>query len=408
LTDNQETHQVDASEAQSVARSDAVADLGTRFLVYPQAPFVPGYERPELVWIPIAPQAISAGPSSDMAYVLYPAEPKAPYRAPYAPPFMDDYLPLAEAGPDGHFDHLVPGTPQFVSAHAFACVHRTLDICQSYVGRSWPWFFSDEYERLEVIANVPWNNAQSGFGFLELGEDDSQDPPFPYALNFDVIAHEVGHLALFSILGYPQVTRPTADYFAYHEAAADFISLLGLLSFDTALDRILRRTHGNLYIANELDRFAELTEEKQVRRFSNSLRTSDVGDDVHDRSMPFAGALFDCLIELYQILLAERGLTNLDPRAFDDLRQELSGRDLDNELRISQARYEPQHFAMKSALAEARDVVGTALARSWLVVGPEELDLREAKDAFVEAVRIVAGDELGERLDGNFVWRGFD
>ena len=176
--------------------------------------------------------------------------------------------------------------------------------------------------------------------------------------------------ALFSILGYPQVTRPTADYFAYHEAAADFISLLGLLSFDTALDRILRRTRGNLYIANELDRFAELTEEKQVRRFSNSLRTSDVGDDVHDRSMPFAGALFDCLIEIYQILLAERGLSNLDPRAFDDLRQELSGRDLDDELRISQAHYEPRHFAMKSALAEARDIVGTALARSWLLVGP--------------------------------------
>ena len=208
--------------------------------------------------------------------------------------------------------------------------------------------------------------------------------------------------------GVSQVTRPTADYFAYHEAAADFISLLGLLSFDTALDRILRRTRGNLYIANELDRFAELTEEKQVRRFSNSLRTSDVGDDVHDRSMPFAGALFDCLIEIYQILLAERGLSNLDPRAFDDLRQELSGRDLDDELRISQAHYEPRHFAMKSALAEARDIVGTALARSWLVVGPEELDLREAKDALAETVRMVAGDELAERIEANFAWRGFD
>ena len=63
-------------------------------------------------------------------------------------------------------------------AHAAACVHRVLDICENYLGFSRPWFFQPYFERLEIILNVTWNNAQSGFGFLELGEDDGGEAPF--------------------------------------------------------------------------------------------------------------------------------------------------------------------------------------------------------------------------------------
>ena len=72
-------------------------------------------------------------------------------------------------------------------------------------------------------------------------------------------------------MGVPR-TEPPHEYFAYHEAVADFIALIGLLHFDTALDLLLRRTRGNLLVPNELDRFAELSDEKQVRLFNHSLK----------------------------------------------------------------------------------------------------------------------------------------
>jgi hypothetical protein len=381
--------------------------LGTRFLVYPQPPFVPGYERPELVWLPIAPGQISAGPSSVRAYVRDPVQSKAPYQAPFLPPYAGLCHAPAEAGPNGHFDHLVPGTRPFMAAHAFACVHRVLGICEGYLGTVLPWFFQPYFERLEIIPHVVWHNAQSGFGFLELGEDDFGETPFPFALNFDVIAHEVGHLVLFGALGLPRAAAPGGDFLTYHEAAADFISLIGLLHFDTALDRILRRTRGNLLITNELDRFAELSDEKQVRRFSNSLRLRDVGDEVHDRSKPFAGALFDTLIEIYQVILFERGLTRLDPRDFGYIRLELSQDDLERELRLSGQDYELRHYAVKSALAEARDILGQSFAQSWRYLDPDRFSLEDAKEALIAAARNGRGGRYADRIADNFAWRGF-
>ena len=72
---------------------------------------------------------------------------------------------------------------------------------------------------------------------MELGEDESRLDLRPFALNFDAVAHEMGHLILFGIVGAPG--RPTRDFFAYHESVGDFLSLIGLLQFDTALDRVL-------------------------------------------------------------------------------------------------------------------------------------------------------------------------
>lgn len=393
--------------AERPLRSYEAASLGTRFLVYPQPPFVPGYERPELIWLPIAPGEIAAGPASRRAYVRDPVLTKQPYQAPFLPPYEGLCHAPAEPGPDGHFDHLVPGTRSFMAAHAFACAHRVLDICENYLGSSQPWFFQPYFERLEIIPHVVWNNAQAGFGFLELGEDDVGEAPYPFALNFDVIAHEVGHLVLFSALGLPRMGNPSEDFLIYHEAASDFISLVGLLHFDTALDRILRRTRGNLLITNELDRFAELSDERQVRRFSNSLRLRDVGNEVHDRSKPFAGALFDTLIEIYQVILFERGLTRLDPRDFEHIRLEMSQHELERELQISGRDYELRHYAVKSALAEARDIVGQSVMQSWRYLDPDRFSLRDAMEAIVVAASTGRGRNYVDRISDNFAWRGF-
>ena len=251
-----------------------------------------------------------------------------------------------------------------------------------------------------------WDNAQSGFGFLELGESDDPDSRHCYGLNFDSIAHEVGHLVLFGELGLPQGAAAVRDFFAYHEAVADFVSLLGLLHFDTALDRLLRRTQGNLLIHNELDRFAETSGEKQVRSFSNSLRLGDVSFEPHDRSKPFGAALFDCLIEVHQALLFDRGLSDLDPRAFSDLRRQIDPEELVRELTGDRSGYEFRHFAVKAALTEARDIIGGALVRSWRVLDADELDFATAAAAFLDAVDRGPGRAYAAQAEDCFRWRG--
>ncbi len=383
------------------------ASLGTRFRVFPQPPYVPGYEKPEVVWLSLPPGRITAGPADRRMYVANPVEPKVPYFFPELPPYAGRLRPPAEPGPDGHFDYLEPGTDGFLDAHVYACVRRVLDICEGYVGREIPWYFEPTVDRLEIVPRIPeWDNAQSGFGYLELGESDRADRRSCYGLNFDAIAHEVGHLVLLGEIGLPEDGEGGPDFLAYHEAVADFLSLLGLLHFDTALDRLLRRTRGNLLLENELDRFAETSNERQIRTFSNSLRLGDVSREVHDRSRPFGGALFDSLIEVHQALLYDRGLSDIDPRRFSDLRRQMEPSLIERALADDAAAYEFRHFAVKAALAEARDIVGEALVRSWPRLDPYDLDFATAAEAFLVAVDRGRGRPFAPQIEDCFGWRG--
>ena len=381
------------------------SSLGTKFLVYPQAPFVPGYEQPEVIWISTPAGRVKAGPADHRMYVADPILDKAPYHRPYLPPWTGDLHAPAEPGPDGHFDHLSPRMRSFMAAHAFACVRRVLDVSESYLGRETPWFFLPTYERLEIVPHLRWTNAQSGFGFLELGEDDSRETPFPYALNFDVIAHETGHLILFGALGPPERSAPSLEYLAYHEFAADFISLLSLLHFDSVLDRMLRRTKGDLLLSNELDRVAELFDERTIRSASHSLKMSDVGRELHDYSRPFTGAVFDSLIEIFHLLLLERGMRTLDTRSIRSVREDMSQDEIERTLRDSVQNYRTHHFAVKAALEEARDIIGDALVRSWEGLDPDSLTFPEAASAIVDRAEEGRGRRFADRIYENFVWR---
>jgi hypothetical protein len=397
---------MDAPVAWPLSVAPDVARLGTRFLVFPQPPFIPGYERPEVVWVSTPPEQITPGPADSRMYVVDPLLPKPAYDYPYLPPFMGDRHPPVEPGPDGHFDHLDVGTREFLSAHVYACVRRMLDLSESYLGRGIPWFFEPAYDRLEIVPRIEWENAHAGYGYLEMGEDGAKNEVSPLALNFDAIAHESGHMILLGALGPPKTNNTPGEFFAYHEAAADFLSLLGLLNFDTALDRILRRTKGNLLILNELDRFAELSDEKQVRMFNHALKMGEVSDDVHDISKPFAGALFDALIEIFQVLQVERGLSDIDPRDVPDLRRSLTQAEIDEELSISTQQYGFRHFAVKSALIEARDIMGEILARSWPHLAPDTLRFGEAAEAIVFAAEAGRARRFADIVAACFAWRG--
>ena len=387
------------------AVSPETGRLGTRFLLYPQVPHLAGYEKPETVWISTAPGDIQPGPADRRMYVVDPLFEKPVYEYPFQPPFHGAHHPPAEAGPDGHFDHLDPGSRQFVCAHVFASLRRVLDIWESYLGHEIVWHFAQTYERLEIIPQVNWNNAQSGYGYMEFGREASdRDTVYPYALNFDVIAHEFGHALIFAEMGTP-MGAAGREYFGYHESVSDLIALISLLHFDSVLDRLLRSTRGNLLTMNELNRIAELSGDRQIRTASNDRRMSTVTDAVHDLSKPFTGAIFDTLVEIYHRNAVERNLVDLPLSVSHDRLFELSHHEIELVGHRFGEAFDRQGFLLKAALSNARDLMGSAIARSWATLNPDTLDYATAGAAIADQLDELGDADAGDILMENLAWR---
>jgi len=377
--------------------------LGTRFMVFPQVPHLSGYATPETVWISTPPDRLGTGPEDHRIYVRDPLLDKEPYDYPYLPPFVGETFPPAQAGFDGHFDQISLNSRQFLSAHAFASVSRVLDIWESYLGKPIVWYFAETYERLELIPFVDWENAQSGYGYLELGRERGVDGrAYPYALNFDVIAHEVGHAILFSLFGTPAGGLSQGDFGPFHEASADLVSLLSFLNFDSGMDRLLRHCQGNLLVLNELNRIAELTGDRQIRLASNARRMSEVTAEIHDRSRPFTGAVFDTIVDVYHIALVREGFA--DERLLGIDIRDVDPADMRRISDFTAGAFRARPFLFKSMLVQARDEVALALAQAWPRLDADDLTFERAAATLVDVSDRVA-PMLAEKFEENFRWR---
>jgi hypothetical protein len=388
-----------------VQMDEAVRSFGTRVRLFPQAPFLPGFGEPEIVWLSPPAGTIQPGPADDRFYVVDAIEKPSPYEFPYLPPFLGIANPPVLPGPEGHFDQLPPDSREFMVVHAYGSLRRVLDIFESYFGRQLPWHFRDYYDRLEVIPGLDWDNAQSGYGYMELGHAfDAAGGLEPFALNFDVLAHELGHAILFSALDLPaSADLWTPQFGAFHESCADLVALISLAHFDTVLDRLLHKTRGNIYVLNELNRIAELSETRQIRIASNGAKMSDVSDEIHDLSRPLTGAFFDIFFveELYA-----RGLISKDLRD-ESQGGAYQGRSAERlQAGIADA-YAGRHFLFRSALEQARDMVGLRLAALWDTLSPNSLEYTDVLTALLAIDRrLSGGPRFQEELRAIFHWRG--
>src|SRR5262249_25586021 len=93
---------------------------GTRFWLFPRPPFLHPERPPELIHVSTPPYVMGPGPSDDRIYVIHPIGKSTHYGVnplPFGrsyldlPPWLGAIHPPALAGPYGHFDHLLPGTP---------------------------------------------------------------------------------------------------------------------------------------------------------------------------------------------------------------------------------------------------------------------------------------------------------
>ncbi len=394
----------------------ALRGRGTRFRLFPQLPALEAFREPETVWISRRPGTIAPGPEDDRMYVIDAIGKPSPYEYPYLPPYVGSAGPPAVPGVQGHFDHLDVTSPAFRAAHMYGTVRRVLDIWEGYLDRRIEWHFRGVFDRLELVPYVEWENAQAGFGFIETGYGrDERGERHLHCLNFDVLAHELGHILVYSEVGTPARGRETAEYFGFHESAGDLVALVCALHFDKVVDHVLRRAAGNLYNLTELSRIGELSETKQIRVADNPLRMSDVADvstpvellcqpERHQLAQPLTGAIFDILVDIYQQNLVEAGLISAE---LDRLSGRVTGVPVDDPTIdvLFAAAYEGRHDGFKAALVDARDYVGTGLACAWRRLSPNHLRYIDVGNALVSVDRDLTGGKYRETILESFVWR---
>lgn len=401
---------------------DGVAG-GTRFRLFPQMPDLAGFARPETVRVSPPPGSIGPGPFDGAMRVVDPIDKSGPYEFPDMPPYVGPVYPPAFPGPDGNFDHIPLDSRQFVSAHMYGSVRFVLDIWEGYLGKTVDWYDPSDGFIVELVPQIVWDNAHAGIGFIETGgRVNSAGVYQPFALNFDVLAHEVGHTLLFSEMGIPSFQTLTPEFLAFHESMSDMVALISTLHFESIIDELIDQTGGNLYVLNFLNRIGELSSSEQIRIASNDAEMQDLaalilspdgewidptGQDRngHHLAQPLTGALFDSLIEVYQDGLARRGLIpqDLDPRGWD---RESVDASLDRFQGLYHGAVAGNRGAFIDALVEARDVVGFALAITWQRLSPAHMSYAGFAETFLDAMVEIGQAHNLPAFAENFLARG--
>lgn len=391
----------------SVKLDKQLENTGTRFKIFAQPRFLPSFSEPETVRISVPAGQVQPGPADDRTYVVD-AINKRPYRSFQLPPYAGERHPPVAPGPGGHFDHLDVNSREFACATMYATVRRVLDVWQDYFGRRIEWHFSGSFDRLELIPLIEWDNAQSGFGFLEFGfgrkANGAIDQSRPYAENFDVLAHELGHSIIFAEVGTPQHPADDGiDYGGMHESAGDLVAIVAALHFDSVLDVLLDSSCGNLFTVNEIDRLGELSESREIRVAFNNVRMSEVGDEPHDRSVPLTGGVFDVMVEVYQKGLVARGLIQQD-LATRSTQGPGGSTDLASIAQEFRAAYKGKEKAFKDELLLARDYIGTLLAKTWQTLSPNFFTYHHFLTSLLRA-DLKLGAQHQQTIRECFTWR---
>jgi hypothetical protein len=389
---------------------------GTRFRLFPQPPFGGPVEL-ETVAVSSPPGTIGPGPSDLRMYTIEPLGKGYPYgmnRGPFgtpfraSPPWRGPIVPPVLPDRAGHFDYLEPGMPGFEAAHVFGCIRFALDVWEGYFGRPVPWHFRRAFDRLEIVLLPPFGNAQTGFGYLEVGSYFAPSGgAVPFSLNFDIIAHEVGHLIIYSEIGQPTDLTAVGEYYGFHEAAADLVSIIAATHFDSVVDGLLANTRGNLYVLNRLNRIGEVSANSQIRLASNSVRLAAFAGGwrgEHELSLPLTGAAFDILVDVFHEGLLEGGLISAEVEDLADQverRPEYQGLIQD----LFDQAYADHPVAFKNAFLAARDYLGHALAHSFLRLTPHSLNYDDVAAVLLEADEVLSGGRYRRLIIRNFELR---
>lgn len=390
---------------------------GTRVRLYPQPPRGTTGTELETVELSSPAGSVGPGPSDDRMYTVIPIGKEMPYglvpgrtgQELYLPPWTGPIVPPPRPSPEGHFDHIAPDDPAFPAVHLFGAVRFTLDVWEAYLGEPVRWHFDDDLPRLELTMLNDWPNAHMGYGFLETGtREDKQGRSYDFALNFDVVAHEVGHAILLSMTGPFIGGDLSGDFRAFHEMSSDWVALIASLHFDSVVDDLLANTRGNLDSFNRLSRFGEISSSEQIRLANNNETMRDyVGgwDNEHNLAKPLIGAFFDIFVDLYHELLLAHGavppsLERLADRSErDPALRAVVQREFDRAI-------SKRPHAFRTALSEARDIAASFIVGIWTSIDQENFTLGEVRSIMRILDQELTNGRLSRLFDMNLESRG--
>jgi hypothetical protein len=386
-----------------------IAETGTKFKVFVQPRGLPAFSEPETIRVALPPGKIQAGPADDRMFVLD-AVNKKPYNLynQRQDPHLGSKNPPVESGPEGHFDHLDIDSREFSCTTMYATVRRVLDIWEDYFGYTIEWHFLLDFERMQLIPLIEWDNAHSGYGFLEFGygrlPDEALDLTNPYCQNFDVLAHELGHSIIFAEVRFPTESSGTDEYGGFHESAGDLVAIISSLHFHKVADHLLDRSKGNLFTINELTRVGELDKSRQIRLAFNYERMSTVTKEPHDLSKPLTGAIFDIFVEVFQKELVNASLITQDlaDRSYHAPYEDINDDEIQSEFDRA---YKAKAGEFKKALLKARDYLGQLLARTWSTLSPHYLTYNEVGLGLLSSDRNISGGLHQQTIRECFQWR---
>ena len=392
----------------------SVVGNGTRFRLFAQAPFATPFRKPETVVVSSPAGTVGPGPGDARMYVVEPVDKSLAYGLAenlrgeplyLLPPWQGRCFPPALPDPEGHFDYIAPEDPEFEAAHLFGTVRFTLDVWEKYFGHPIAWHFRQDLERLElVIQRNLLENAFMGYGFLEVGIHEAEDGSVqPFTLNFDVVAHEVGHCIVYSVVGVPDPGTASAEYYGFHESAADLTALIAALHFDSVIDELLETSHGNLYTRNLVNRIAELSRNGQIRLAANSVSMQDFARgwrDEHALGQPLTGAMFDIFVDLFHEELVARGLISHGQEDISD-RLEDSPDYFQVVQPIFDKAYAESQEDFRDALIASRDELGMLLAETWSSLSSDNLSYAEVGNTLREVDRVMTGGRWRKIIDVN-------
>jgi hypothetical protein len=397
---------------------------GTRFRLWPK--IAEGYSEPEVVEVSLAPGTIGPGPQDPWMYVANAVDKPSPYRVPdRLPPYTRPVYSPAVPDAAGHFDQIPEKSPQFRAAHLYGAARRVLDLWQDLLGHPIVWWHDDAFPRLELVPMLKWGNAHSGPGFLETGQLwTHRGVPEMLCFNFDVVAHEIGHIILFSVLGAPAEGHLTGAFLAFHEAFADHVAVISALYFNSVAERLLMQTRGNLYALNLISRIGALSGSDQIRVLDNEVSVSNLGGlrlgpggnwidplglgrDQHAAAAPLSGAIWDCAIELFQEALVRLGAigARLDTRKWTPEEVKAALAPLNAASSAALTRFAEDFGA---ALRIARDMTGLALARCIQRLDPNDLNFATVAARFCEALVELGNGHMLPALVEIFLYRDID
>ena len=226
--------------------------------------------QPETVFVSSPAGSVGPGPADERMYVIDPIGKRLAYglaRRPFAAIRLSPaalarpVFPPAEPDADGHFDHISPDSPEFEAAHLFGAVRFTLDVWEKYFGHrsngiSRPtstgsnWCCSAISGKMPSWATASWRSASTS----PRRRHRAVQPELRHRGARSRPLHRLcdGRRAR-------PVARQDAEYYGFHESAADLTALIAALHFDSVVDELLATTHGNLYTLNLVNRIAELS-----------------------------------------------------------------------------------------------------------------------------------------------------